>query len=276
MPTIAFCPLCGAAIDPTTATGKTVRCPSCHHVHARELTAPASALPWILLTVSVCMLALCTITAAGTAMLALVRTREATETARERAALEAELAKSDQPFVNRPVWGNDDPFVVDPPDEVAPPFDVDPKLTEAGNKVYLTEMTPFAVRNGPWQLGKGTCGDPNNTPVKVGGLVHDKGLGMHPDMRARYVLAKKARRFRTGAALNDHTDAAQRPAVFVVLGDGKVLWQSRPIQDRAEADQCDVDVSNVRVLELRTTGNGFAVHAVWVDPVLLKDASVKD
>ncbi|MHC4503614.1 MAG: PA14 domain-containing protein, partial [Planctomycetota bacterium] len=65
-------------------------------------------------------------------------------------------------------------------------------------------------------------------------------------------------------------DRSSTPMTFKVLGDGKVLWASPPVQDRGMARECRVDVSGVSKLELVVECPGYEgkAHAVWVEPRL--------
>jgi hypothetical protein len=59
------------------------------------------------------------------------------------------------------------------------------------------------------------------------------------------------------------------PIRFVVLGDGQLLWGSDPISERHKLQPFKLDVSNVKVLELRAyvpSGSITGAHAAWVDP----------
>jgi hypothetical protein len=60
-----------------------------------------------------------------------------------------------------------------------------------------------------------------------------------------------------------------------VLGDDKLLWTSKLIQKKGDAQPCRVEVTKVDVLELRvkTPGVEWGSNAVWVDPAVLRSAS---
>jgi hypothetical protein len=164
-----------------------------------------------------------------------------------------------------------------PADSSKPPFKVDPKLTGEWSEVYLSDMTEFDVKMGPWKFGKnGVLGDPGNKAIAIGAKKYPKGLSMHPAqsgaVRVRYALGKKAAKFVASVALNEYPTPAQGQVTFEVLGDNKVLWTSKPIQNRGDIQECKVDVSTVSILELRVTVSGsyWNAHAVWLDPRVLK------
>jgi hypothetical protein len=164
-----------------------------------------------------------------------------------------------------------------PVESSRPPFEVDPKLAGEWTEVYLSDMTEFDVQMGPWKFGKnGVLGDSKDTAIAVGTKKFAKGLGMHPTLnravRVRYAMGKKATKFVASVALNEYPTPCPGQVTFEVLGDNKVLWTSKPIQQRGDVQECKVDVSGVSILELRVTvtGTEWNAHAVWLDPKVLK------
>lgn len=155
---------------------------------------------------------------------------------------------------------------------VEPPFAVDPRLEADARPVYLADMQEFAVRMSPWTFGKGELGDGARTPIRVGGTPAPKGLSVHPNTqfatRAAYALGGKAGTLVGAAALNDYASEAWSPVVFVLAGDGRELWRSGPVNRASGPAAFRVDVTGVKVLELRAIGLGghIGAHAVWVDP----------
>jgi hypothetical protein len=169
-----------------------------------------------------------------------------------------------------------------PTETIQPPFAVDPKLLGPETRVYLSDMKEFDAQMGPWQFGKnGLLGDKENHPVEVNKKRYAKGLGMHPDpshvVRVRYVLGKRAATFQAAVALNDYHTPCSGFVTFEVQGDGKPLWSSKPIQARGDVQECKVDVRGVSILELRTVlqGSGWNAHAVWLDPLVLKEGAAR-
>jgi len=139
-------------------------------------------------------------------------------------------------------------------------------------------MPEFGVKEGPWKFARdGTMGNPERSPIKVGGFPSPKGLAMHPNANdyaaAKYRLARKARQFKGVGALNDTCIVPHSPLLFEVWGDGKLLWQSGEITGRGQFRECAVNVEDVDELELRAIASGFnaELHAVWLEPrVLMK------
>jgi len=137
---------------------------------------------------------------------------------------------------------------------------------------YLTTMQEIDVKMGPWPLGKfGKHGRSVATPIVVNGVAYQFGLGVHPpsrgDSSVKYQLGKKFRRVVTGAALVIGRHTSRSAITFAVLGDGEVLWMSRPTQTE-QVQVCDVSVAGVDILELRVQclGDNHLAQACWLDP----------
>lgn len=159
-----------------------------------------------------------------------------------------------------------------------PPFAVDPVLANSKGKVYLSDLQEFGWKPGPvdWRFGKngelGSSWVPNGR-ILINGAVPPKGLSMHPPIRGYsrvcYALGRTAKSVTGSVAMSeDERHSTPQPTRFLVLGDGKLLWRSPPIQGWPAPHKFSVDVSEIDVLELRTYAeNGhFGSHAAWVDP----------
>jgi serine/threonine-protein kinase len=149
-------------------------------------------------------------------------------------------------------------------------------LTE-GKYVFLSDLQEIKPKV-HWQAKFGKAGDlgSNNRRIMLKGVPSPKGLGMVPPERdaasVSYRLDKQFRAFKVTAALNDSVPACASPMRFVVMGDGRTLWQSNPIQKTGEQQECEVNVSGVDVLELVVTcpGENGNCHAVWIEPQLTR------
>ena len=91
-------------------------------------------------------------------------------------------------------------------------------------------------------------------------------------LRVRVESGKSYLTFRSSVALNDDVPSTPTPLTFKVLGDGKVLWESKPVTDRGVIQDCSVSVQDVDRLELQVAcpGDYSAAHAVWLEPQLLR------
>ncbi|GAG01894.1 unnamed protein product, partial [marine sediment metagenome] len=140
--------------------------------------------------------------------------------------------------------------------------------------VYLSDLPESEVRVGFGTFGKNGSLGYDGKRVVVGGKPSPKGLSMHPlsngASHVAYRLDGKFRSFSAAAAQNDDMGSSSTPMTFKVLGDGKLLWVSPPIQVKGAAQECRVDVSGVSKLELvvECPGIDSQAHAVWVEPRL--------
>lgn len=141
---------------------------------------------------------------------------------------------------------------------------------------YLTDLEECESKAGACPIGKnGELG--NGSRISIQGMEIPKGLGMHPPLppdlaKASYRLGKCRAVLHGGAALNDTADFPQGAAVFEIKADGKPLWKSPPIKSRGKVAEFQLDVEGVEVLELSVVaeGSNHYVHAVWVEPRLIK------
>lgn len=119
----------------------------------------------------------------------------------------------------------------------------------------------------------GLCGT-GIVPITVNGQASPHGLSMHAldNSRAyvRYRLDGEYVKIRGGAALNDTSPGSRHPIVFVIVGDGKVLWGSPPVSKSRKPVFFNVAIRNVRTLELivQCDGSSHGAHAVWFEPAL--------
>ncbi len=166
--------------------------------------------------------------------------------------------------------------------EHAPPPDAAP-LFANGPRVHLADLEPFAIKPGPWPFQRdGTVGDRPDHKISVQGVASPKGLGgMHPPefgfVAVKYRIGKQAAVIKAKVGITDHAFGVHTPGHFEVLGDGRRLWRSEPI-GVGPAVECIVDLEGVDVLELRVTapGTAFGLHAVWMEPRLLKTRQTPD
>jgi mono/diheme cytochrome c family protein len=156
-------------------------------------------------------------------------------------------------------------------------------LFEKGSREFLTDLAAIDTKPGPWPLGRdGETGDPQGRPIMVNGKRFPKGIGLHPphnDYSAvRYRLGKKAALFKGAVAINDDGNGTFGGAVFEIHADGKVLWRSTSIRERAKPQAFSLKLDGVDILELRVVAQGpnHGLHAVWLDPRVLRQADTPD
>ncbi|HMF11207.1 MAG TPA: NPCBM/NEW2 domain-containing protein [Gemmataceae bacterium] len=162
--------------------------------------------------------------------------------------------------------------------------DVPPKeaLFQKDPREFLSKLMEFDVKPGPWPFAKNGNLVYGKSKIKAKGVHSANGLSMHPPEHsysaAKYLLNKKAALFKAAVALDDSVNSTRNPAVFEVLGDGKQLWESEPVNRGTPPQACSIDVAGVEVLELRVHAkpSEFGLYAVWIEPRLLQSADTPD
>jgi hypothetical protein len=162
-----------------------------------------------------------------------------------------------------------------------------PPQPHAGTAVYLSEMEPVEAVEWikeppappPEHGGKRRGKRPPFAGVRIFGKLSPHGIFMHPPLdpeggqtRISYRLAGQYRTFRAGVSQNDCPQESETPMTFSVLGDGKLLWKSRPVRSPDDSQLCDVRVDGVAVLtiEVDCPGEPRHAHAVWVEPHVVR------
>jgi hypothetical protein len=127
-----------------------------------------------------------------------------------------------------------------------------------------------------WSNWFGKSGTMAASKIVVNGQYSPNGISMVPAANSfssvKFQLAGKARLLVSHVAVNDSVERSATPLVFEVLGDGRSLWRSPPVQQSKAPQECRVDIKGVNVLELRVNCAGVndAAHAVWVEPRVLR------
>jgi hypothetical protein len=112
--------------------------------------------------------------------------------------------------------------------------------------------------------------------VCVRGRVSPRGIFMHlppPNggtVRVSYQLGKRFSTFNTAVSLNDGPPRCI-PLTFAVYGDGRRLWESKPVASQPDGQSClKLSVWGVDrlTLEVRGQGDERGTHAVWIEPYL--------
>jgi serine/threonine-protein kinase len=156
-----------------------------------------------------------------------------------------------------------------------------PTLPASAEPTFLSDMKDFNFQgvafgknghlnhNGNNNLG----GNSAETRIIVKGVISKKGLStLAPSVGAAsvcYHLNRQYSTFKSGVALHDGGWFSGSKITFTVMGDGKVLWQSKKIGAHDEYPQdCSVSVAGVDVLELQVTctSSNNGVWPVWLDP----------
>lgn len=112
--------------------------------------------------------------------------------------------------------------------------------------------------------------------IVLAGQGSPKGIQTHPTPQgfASVVydiekFGKKIFRSRVGVADIRKLNAGS-PLTFELVGDGKQLWKSKPVEKWGQAQECEAIISDLKKLELRVNcpGDASFARAVWCDPRL--------
>lgn len=139
--------------------------------------------------------------------------------------------------------------------------------------VFLKDLVETASHVGYGDFGKGKLGWADKK-ILVSGVESPNGLALHGETRGaayvKYSLEKKYKTFKCDVAISDDVERSHFALTYKVTGDGIVLWTSKPILESKKAQPCQVDVSQVDVLELRVdcSSENVNAHSVWVEPRL--------
>jgi hypothetical protein len=146
-----------------------------------------------------------------------------------------------------------------------------------GAAVYLSDMRPakyefFPYTGGAWPWA--ADGNAAGHALRLGGAVHDKGLGLHSHSRLTYALGGRYRRFEALVGLDDE-DGAGGSVRVKVLADGKPLdlGAARALTAKGGPLPVSVSVAGVKelTLEVELGDNGDVQDVVnWVDARLVR------
>jgi serine/threonine protein kinase len=159
---------------------------------------------------------------------------------------------------------------------------------QADGSVYLSSLDAIEPVNWPFQgfipAGPVRGPEPADWPAPLGkvrvsvkGQVSPHGIFMHllheEPQRASvsFRLGKRYSTFSTTVSLNDGPPECT-PLTFAVYGDGRLLWESRPVSSQADTQACTgLSVQGVEklTLEVRCQGDERGTHAVWLEPQLM-------
>ncbi|MFJ6673804.1 glycoside hydrolase family 97 catalytic domain-containing protein [Actinosynnema sp. NPDC091369] len=131
---------------------------------------------------------------------------------------------------------------------------------------------PFMSESNGWgpverdrSNGENAGGD--GGPLTIGGVVHEKGIGVHAPSELSVYLGGGCRAFTAVVGLDDET-TEPGSVVFQVFGDDRPLFDSGVVRGGDPARPVSVDTTGVRMLSLRVTDGGDGRnfdHADWAD-----------
>jgi hypothetical protein len=146
--------------------------------------------------------------------------------------------------------------------------------------IYLDDIQEAKSSVGVGRLGKhGHSGIGNvGAATEIRGQRYNHMLSAHPPSRGSsfilYNLDGSFQTLRAKAAILDFCSSTS-PLTFVVHGDGKRLWQSRPLRTKGDLQEFSVQIRRVRqlVLEIRCPGKKDGGVGVWAEPSVEKNTN---
>jgi hypothetical protein len=122
--------------------------------------------------------------------------------------------------------------------------------------VYLSELVPVHARNEKGCTGRDRSF--NAHPLTLGGRTYERGLGIHPNCDLAFDLEGRFPTFEAvvGSDLEGETTVAEardraETVEFMVIGDGKMIYQTGRMKWNSEPRHIYVPIPGVRRLELK-------------------------
>lgn len=144
-------------------------------------------------------------------------------------------------------------------------------------KAYLGDLEEAEAHVGWGKFGRNGDMGFQGLKVEVSGKAYEHGLSTSPGSSAkafvRYSLRWGYRTLTGQVALNDSVpEKSVSKLTFTIIGDGRELWKSEPLDVPKKPQKFTVDVSGVDVLELSVDcpGKNDYAHTVWLDPQVSK------
>lgn len=138
-------------------------------------------------------------------------------------------------------------------------------LSQGSHEVWLDTLDLRLAETGYSHSKRNRSID--NNPIRLAGVEYQRGVGTHPPGRFLIDLAGRGERFTAVVGIDDERKDGGS-AEFIVKGDGKVLWSSGIMRGGQKPKVLDVDVTNVRFMDLVVTvgGDGYGNdHTDWAN-----------
>ncbi|MFM9962439.1 MAG: NPCBM/NEW2 domain-containing protein [Planctomycetaceae bacterium] len=142
---------------------------------------------------------------------------------------------------------------------------------------FLSELTPSTVEvDGDLYSNDGKI---VGKQIKIEGREQSHSIFLHAKPRghslASYRMNRNWSQFRGEVfipRMGDERGRIGSPVTFEIIGDNKVIWSSKPIQDFDQRQVFEVDIDKVDMLHLRVkcAGNASYARAVWIEPKLFR------
>jgi alpha-galactosidase len=104
-------------------------------------------------------------------------------------------------------------------------------------------------------------------PLCIGGRIFTNGVGTRAPSRFILELNRQNGSFSAMVGIDDEAIKAKGKVVFKVMGDGRLLWESKAVRRGDSAERVSVALTNVQRLTLLAEGD--SAPADWVDAKLV-------
>lgn len=151
-------------------------------------------------------------------------------------------------------------------------------LSELPGRINVAEDGVALVARDVTQASGGARADasPLGEPLRLGGRVRDYGIGIQANSRMEVSLQRKFRRFTAQVGVDDGSGPSRQAVAFKVYGDGKLLFQSKPLASGDTPADITLDVGGIDVLELVADAGKPGDHLLlttWANARLETEAS---
>ena len=130
-------------------------------------------------------------------------------------------------------------------------------------KIGIDEMD-LSTMEIPWganKVGKNTSGN----PLTIGGIVFQKGIGTRAISKYIILLDGKAVNFSAKVGIDDGTKG-NGGAKFYILGDKKILWESKVMHKGESAVNVNIPIEKITKLAMYVSDEGGNLYADWIEP----------
>lgn len=137
-------------------------------------------------------------------------------------------------------------------------------------EIYVSSLNVERIRQGWGRPGRNKSVEGN--PISIAGQIFKKGIGTHSESVCVITTNNAVQEFSAQVGIDDEMGKGRGSVVFLVIGDGKVLWQSSVMKGGDPAQEVNVRVAGVNELVLKVTDGGDGGncdHADWADAKLV-------
>ena len=125
-------------------------------------------------------------------------------------------------------------------------------------------LSSMEIGRGKLQVGKNTVGN----PLSVGGKVFEKGIGTRAVSKYLIGLDGKAIRFTAKVGIDD-SSRARGGAKFYILGDKKILFESKVMHKGDTAVNITIPIKKIKKLAMYVSEEGGTPFADWIEPTIV-------